>query len=109
MMYQIKYIKDCFADIGVAFRPKKNARIEWQCRNVREMPWSTTVEAPATGAGRFRECVNTEFVYELDIKRGLVNAAVSRAVRLRVSDQTASTVFISNPPLSPLPFSSLPF
>ena len=47
----------------------------------------------ATGAERLRECVNTEFVYnKLEFKRGSAKAAVSRAVRLRVSAQRASTV-----------------
>ena len=36
-----------------------------------------------TGAGRLRECVNTECVSELEFKRGFVKAAVSRYVRLR--------------------------
>ena len=35
-----------------------------------------------TGAGRLRECKNTEFVWEVS-KRGFVKAAVSRAVPLR--------------------------
>ena len=41
------------------------------------------VKMSATGAGRLRECVNIQGLYELEFKRGFVKTAVGRAVRLQ--------------------------
>ena len=40
-----------------------------------------SIVTPESVRGRLRECVNTEFVWEL--KHGFVKAVVGRAVRLR--------------------------